>query len=647
MPEWSPNVHSVEGIVSITTTGGSKLIPLEVEFGSENRLRTKIHVHGVQPWWPNGFGGQSLYSVSATWTPNTRREYSTKSVRFGYRTVRLIQNPLPGGKSFFFAVNGVPIPIHGSNWIPADAFESRITTQQLETLFVAMKNSNQNMIRNWGGGIYQRDQFYDLADKHGVMIWEDMMWACNDYAVPPDYLQSAAKEVSDNVKRVQHHPAIAIWAGNNENEGRKAYHNNTTNQAFYSDLYFKTVLANISIIDTSRPLTGSSPSDGNETAAHPVSWNPQSQFYGDVHTYEYLVDCWDPSVYKSPRFTSEFGLQSWPSAITMNKFFPSTDQHWNSPLMQNRNHHPNGQNEIELGIKMHYKLPEKPTAPLDSFSAWLYMSQAYQAYCYKTEVEHFRRLRNSCTKTQPGCNMGQMFWQTNDIWPGASWASVDWTGRYKMVAYYANNFYQKFVISAYLQSQTTFGVYTINDYLNQQFVGKVHVQFVHWVMGHVTTHVMPFTARPASADKVVVTPLKSLLPHECHDTHMCFVYLEAIGDNNQTLATNFIFLGSLNNATLKNPHLEVEKVAMLGQINEGGQMKTQFSVTFSARATSVFTWLETKHSGYFDANGMVVVVPRGGMVTQHVTFTTGEGVAAAQLKASMKIWSLFNTAPYG
>ena len=226
----------------------------------------------------------------------------------------------------------VQIPVKGSNWIPADAFESRVSrdapgTTRLAPLFAALKSSHQNMIRNWGGGIYQRDSFYDLADEHGILIWEDLMWACAQYAAPPDFLLSSAKEVRDNVRRLQSHPSIAIWAGNNEDErDMKAYPSgwgvNDSYIAAYSALTFATALDNVSSLDTSRPLSGSSPSCGNETAEHPFSWDHQSQFYGDVHCYLYDSDSWDVTSYKRPRFMSEFGLQSWPSAITMASVFP-------------------------------------------------------------------------------------------------------------------------------------------------------------------------------------------------------------------------------------------------------------------------------------------------------------------------------------
>jgi beta-mannosidase len=224
-------------------------VPAVVGGAAGSEIRVPITIKGVKAdaWFPNEFGTQPLYILSAKFVPDgsattsggqaqqqrddaspepfivqypltdnaIKGEDGTNSVRFGFRKVELVQKPLPGGRSFYFSVNGVPLPVKGSNWIPADAFESRVSrdivgTTRLDKLFVALKTSHQNMIRNWGGGIYQRDSFYDLADENGILIWEDLMWACAQYAVAPDYLESAAKEVQDNVRRLQSHPSIAL-----------------------------------------------------------------------------------------------------------------------------------------------------------------------------------------------------------------------------------------------------------------------------------------------------------------------------------------------------------------------------------------------------------------------------------------------------
>ena len=181
-------------------------------------------------------------------------------------------------------------------------------------------------------GLFTNSDTYTVG-AHPFFWTRDNEQACNKYAVPPAYLASAAKEIQDNVKRMQPHPSIVLWAGNNEDEkdmksAAGATPPNPESPAYitaYSLLTFETALGNVSALDDTRPLSGSSPSDGNETAAHPFSWDHQSEFYGDVHNYLYDVDNWDSTVFKSPRFMSEFGLQSWPSAITMSKVFPPTD----------------------------------------------------------------------------------------------------------------------------------------------------------------------------------------------------------------------------------------------------------------------------------------------------------------------------------
>ena len=179
------------------------------------------------------------------------------------------------------------------------------------------------------------------------------------------------------------------------------------------------------------------------------------------------MDNWDTTVFKRPRFMSEFGLQSWPSASTLSKFFPVDQQFWASDLMTNRNHHPDGQNQILEQIAAHFHLP--PTAKVqgtrDSYISWshfLYLSQINQAYGYKVEVEHFRRSRTQCTADVPGCTMGMMYWQTNDIWPGASWAAIDYTGRYKMVQYYTQRFYSPFLVSPLQIHGRSFETWIIN-----------------------------------------------------------------------------------------------------------------------------------------------------------------------------------------
>ena len=177
---------------------------------------------GVTQWMPNQWGQQMLYDFQVNFINDQKVSDVGKKKGFGFREIKLIQNKLPGGRSFYFQVNGVAVPVHGSNWIPSFALDNSnasVNTTSLEPLFISLANSHQNMIRNWGGGIYQQKDFYDLADKYGIMIWQDFMFACATYWTNPVWLKSVAKEVKDTVRDIQHHPSIAIWAANNENGG--------------------------------------------------------------------------------------------------------------------------------------------------------------------------------------------------------------------------------------------------------------------------------------------------------------------------------------------------------------------------------------------------------------------------------------------
>ena len=670
--------------------------------GAETEVNVTVRGVAAAAWWPNGHGAQPLYTATADVVadgagdggaapgggrPAAARPYhrgatgdaplpaedGSKTIRFGFRTVTLEQPPLPGGRAFFFRFNGVPIVVKGSNWIPADAFESRLSRAKLAPHFAALAASHQNMIRNWGGGIWQRDSFYDLADEHGIAIWNDAVFACAQYAVPPAFLASSAQEVRDNVRRLQAHPSIAIWAGNNENE-KDLTPATAPLEKPYSDLYFRTVLANVTSIDASRPVTGSSPSDGNETAAAPFPVDHQSEFFGDVHCYLYDADNWDTTVYKKPRFMSEFGLQSWPSALTMRRFFPPGDQCWGSALMADRNHHPAGQDEILQQIAMHYHLPQHSNkarcGTSDGFRAWryyLYLSQVNQAYGYKTEVEHFRRLRTTCSEAVPGCTMGMMYWQTNDIWPGASWAAIDWTGRFKMVQHFTGRFYAPFLVSPLAVHGVTFETWVVNDPVDaaaRVASGRLEFTMWSWWAGRLRSWAAPFAAAPASAARAYNATFDEMLAlGGCKDPTECVLTVAAYngtGAGAPLLSRNYLFLSpfyDVTTAKCTNPKTWLCSNIVLTSVAAAASPAGAFDVTFSVDAVTPFLWLETEFAGRFSDNGLLVTALAPETTT--VQFYPAEaGVTAAGLKESLEkgtsasggyygagMWSLFDTSP--
>ena len=563
--------------------------------------------------------------------------------RFGFREVELVQEPLPGGKSFYFKINQVPVFVKGSNWIPADAFESRVTRESLTPLFRALKDSHQNMIRNWGGGIYQHDFFYDLADENGIMVWQDFMFACNKYAVPSHFLASVAREVQDTVKRLHSHPSIVLWAGNNENEGY--YKPTDPDVKFYSQLYFGTVLGNITALDTTRPRIGSSPCNGDETEEEPIAANPYSEFFGDIHVYLYNQDCWDVNVYPRPRFMSEFGLQSWPDFMTISKYVTKEEWSFESAMMMNRQHHPGGQEQIETMIDMHYKLPRAESVA--DFDNMLYLSQVYQAQCVKFEVEFFRRLRSDCpSPDESGCTMGLMYWQTNDIWPGASWSGIDYDGRYKMLQYYAKKFYQKQTVSGITFKPKTgeerLQVFGVNDEVDHPiYKAKLIVEGYSWETGKTGELVKEGVEIKAASSALLMDEALSqiLVQLGCQYRQECILQVKLEARNLKL--TNYIPIESYKSAIgMQDPKLEVKSVTKL---HRGG-----FHVRVSAQNSGAYVWIETAYEGHWSDNGLMWLVEKGGVEEERSLFfhSAKEGISESELKKSLKIRSLWDTADY-
>lgn len=243
----------------------------------------------VTLWWPNGYGDQTLYTWTTALTldilPST---YTWKSSRIGFRRVELVQDSLDKGRTFYFRVNDVPIFAKGSNWIPASVFpELSSRYETIAHLLESAKEANMNMLRVWGGGVYESDTFYDLADEYGIMIWQDFMFACSMYPTNTEFLDSVRDEVVQNVERLKHHPSIVLWAGNNENEA--AIYGNwygTGKEPLYREdyvkLYVNVVKKYVEIHDVNRPFVVSSPSDGVYTDENGfIGPDPYSNYYGD------------------------------------------------------------------------------------------------------------------------------------------------------------------------------------------------------------------------------------------------------------------------------------------------------------------------------------------------------------------------------
>lgn len=408
---------------------------------------------------------------------------SQKEISFGFRTVELIQEPVSmnnpnDGYTFNFRINGVDLFAMGSNWIPSSILpEQSNNVAHIRYLLQSAKDANMNMLRVWGGGLYESDEFYKMADEMGIMIWHDFMFACALYPTDEEFLSSIRLEIEQQVQRLQYHPSIVLWAGNNENEMAIAgpwwpevvAWNKKLREA-YQLLYVETIKPIVQILDPTRAYIESSPSNGvmSNSAVYSISRVPNDNKFGDVHHYDYMADSFDWTSFPSTRFASEYGYQSYPSFNALSSV--TTPNDWKYPLTQNivhRQHRMTGELEIKHQIRLHFK--ELEAGGLNQFKTFLYASQLTQAIGIKTETEFYRRNRFIDLDTKLGKTMGALYWQLNDVWQAPSWSSIEYGGKWKMLHYFARRFFFPIQIIPYLiQTSTNNGNSGIGNTITQQ-----------------------------------------------------------------------------------------------------------------------------------------------------------------------------------
>ncbi|GFS83583.1 beta-mannosidase [Trichonephila clavipes] len=568
----------------------------------------------IKLWWPNGLGDQPLYLLKVVFSNN--KETSSKSINIGFRTVELVEEPIEKspGLSFYFRVNGVPFFAKGSNWIPADSFQERITPKYIEDLLQSAKDANMNMLRVWGGGIYESDEFYETADKLGLLIWQDFMFACALYPVNQDFLSSVKTEITQQVRRLQHHPSLLLWAGNNENEQAISgpwwpIVNSNFNQykSDYVKLYIDTVMPIVTQEDPSRTFLPSSPSNGPQTVKEGwISKNPQDNHYGDVHFYNYFGDEWSPDTYPRARFVSEYGFQSYPSFESMANVTKPED--WKYPLsglVAHRQHHPFGNLQISSMIAKHFKLP-LASCRVKGFKDFLYLSQVVQAVAIKTETEKYRRSQSEIVNGE-GKTMGALYWQLNDIWPGPSWASIEYGGKWKMLHYYAKSFFSPLLVSPYEENGEAV-VSVVSDLPEPLNDVKLNVHVYKWSsLEPAYSEVKTFKHPQRSSQIVFRQNITNLLQKgNCSSRNHCFIYFIIESQENPNLkSNNILLLSEFSSAIgLIRPNIYVSVTGPF--ISEVSNFT--FNITLKTNAVAPFVWLEVQNTpGRFSDNGFIIV----------------------------------------
>lgn len=389
-----------------------------------------VHIPNPQLWWPNGYGDQPLYVVRVELYCGPQL-LDLWEKRIGLRTMTVHREPDQWGESFAHQVNGVDVFAMGADYIPEDNLLTRVDRARTERLLKDCVAANFNAIRVWGGGCYPSDDFYDLCDELGLMVWQDFMFACAVYELSEEFEENICAELIDNIKRLRHHASLGLWCGNNEMEmfvDQGNWVSSYKQKSDYVKMYQYLFPKILKEYDPNTFYWPASPSSGGDFD------QPNSPDRGDVHYWDVWHGNKPFSEYRKFffRYASEFGFQSFPSMKTVERFTLPEDRNIFSYVMEKHQ-----RNNAANGKIMNY-MAQTFLYPAD-FSTLLYASQLLQAEAIKYGVEHWRRNRGRC--------MGAIYWQLNDCWPVASWASVDYYGRWKALHYYAKRFFAPVAVS--------------------------------------------------------------------------------------------------------------------------------------------------------------------------------------------------------
>ena len=571
-----------------------------------NHIALNISIPHPSLWWPNGLGGHPLYTFKARLLINGRR-IDVVSTRTGLRSLELRRQRDEAGESFTFVVNGVPVFAKGGNWIPADSFPSRITKDKYRELVESVRDTNMNMLRVWGGGIYENNYFYELCDEMGILVWQDFMFGCSLYPADEAFLDNVRQEAVDNVKRLRNHPSIVIWVGNNEIES--AWFHWGWKEKLPAKLWddylkiFYGVLPDVcKSLDPSRPYWPSSPSSNLQD-------DPESQKMGDLHYWQVWHAAAPFTEYEKqfPRFMSEYGFQSFPQIETVATYTEPADRDVGSPVMMAHQRHPRGNQLIR-----EYMLREYPE-PKD-FESFLYVSQVLQAEGIKIGAEHLRRIMPH--------NMGSLFWQIDDCWPVASWSSIDYTGRWKALQYYARRFYSDILISPH-EENGKMNCYVVSDRL-QATAAQLKVSLLDFEGHTLWNQQQDIQIAALNCKSYWNIPIDGLLAGK--DPKSVFLVAELLVEG-KTVSRNEHFFQPYKNLSLPRPQISAESV----------RTRTGFRVTLSSDELARAVYLAApNYAGFFEDNYFDLIPGR----KVEVEFRTRGPVSLGDFQKHLSIRSL-------
>ncbi|MBP6039250.1 MAG: glycoside hydrolase family 2 protein [Flavobacterium sp.] len=391
-----------------------------------NKVKMPYEISNPKLWWCNGLGDPNLYPFSIE-LYQKEKTLDKKKLNIGLRTIELIQENDQHGKSFYFKLNGKSVFMKGANYVPPDSFLPRVPDATYFSLVENARKANMNMLRVWGGGVYADDEFYDACDANGILVWQDFMFACAMYPGDEKFIENVKQEVIDNVNRLQNHPSIAIWCGNNEND--EGWHNWGWQKQFNYSKADSTQIWNDykKVFHEMIPKTLDSllPKEKNVywPSSPSIGWGrKESLTQGDSHYWGVWWGKEPFEMYKKKvgRFMSEYGFQGMPNLETLQKVIAKEDFNFTSEAFKNHQKHPTGFETITEYMTRDFPVPT-------SMEKYNYVSQLLQAHGMKIAIEAHRLAKPYC--------MGSLYWQLNDCWPVTSWSTLDYYGNWKAAHY--------------------------------------------------------------------------------------------------------------------------------------------------------------------------------------------------------------------
>jgi beta-mannosidase len=539
----------------------------------ENKIAIPYQIQNPKRWWSNGLGEAFLYSFSVELLQN-ETVLSNSELAIGLRTIELIQEDDKMGKSFYFKLNGVPVFMKGANYIPTDSFIPKSNDSVYKSIVKNAVTANMNMLRVWGGGVYADDAFYNECDKNGILVWQDFMFACAMYPGDETFLDNVKQEVIDNVSRLQNHPCIALWCGNNESDegwhnwGWQKQYNYSAEQEIniwndYKRLFHEII-----------PQTLSNLLSSNENRYWPsspsIGWGRnESLLQGDSHYWGvwWGMEPFEMYEKKVGRFMSEYGFQGMPNLETFKSFASATELNLESETVKSHQKHPTGYTTINEYIARDYQIPK-------SFENYIYVSQLLQAKGMKMSIEAHRRAKPYC--------MGTLFWQLNDCWPVTSWSSADYFGRWKALHYQVKKSFESVLISVQ-EEKEAYKVYIVNDDL-KTYDGELQLQ----VLNFKGKKLLEMNKKVNLSENSSVAYLE-ILKSDLNRFSLKDVFLSMqFSSNNKNVKTQYYFVKPKELQLMK-PNIKIKKVDA-----------NTIEITSNLLAKNVF--LSSKEAAFFSDN---------------------------------------------